>query len=254
MLAKFRKWMNFNPPPTHDMDGWNEFEDEFKKEAPIRYFIKYFIVLKIGGFFASLSHIGWAIRYRTVSKYHIVNTQLEPGYHEVDTRMLHASFELLVDYVEIECANMVGVADKGKLAPNSIRGWKDKHLPSIMKVKEFRSRELGIQHLQWETTLNAAELNEYERSPQQAAKAVQILILYTWWKDVYPNREEVPHPDRESVHFLEFLSKKWKKKNPEASAKIEAWSRSVYEQELDWDKEEEEMLIALMKIRKGLWT
>jgi len=251
MLTKFRKWMNFNPPPTHDMDGWNEFEDEFKKEAPIRYFIKYSIVLRIGGFFASLSHIGWAIRYRTVSKYHIVNTQLEPGYQEIDTRMLHANFELLVDYVEIECANMAQIADRHELIAE--RGWKHSHFPRMLKIKEFRNRELGIQHLQWETTLNAAELSEYERSPQQAAKAVQILILYTWWKDVYPNREELPSPDRNSIG-LEFLSKKWKKANPKMSAKIDKWARDSHKQELDWDKEEEEMLIALMKIRKGLWT
>ena len=243
--------MNFNPPPTHDMDGWNEFEDEFKKEAPIRYFIKYHIVLQIGGFFASLSQIGWAIRYRTVSKYHIVNTLLEPGYQEIDTRMLHASFELLVDYVEIECANMAQIADRHKLIAE--RGWKHSYLPRMLKIKEFRSRELGMQHLQWETTLNAAELSEYERSPHQAAKAVQVIILYTWWKDVYPNREEIPAPDGERVG-LEFLSKKWKKANPKMSAEIGQWSKDSYQRELDWDKEEEEMLIALMKIRKGLWT
>jgi hypothetical protein len=235
--------MNFNPPVSLDMDGWNEFEDKFRKEAPVRYFIKYFIVLKIGDFFTWLSNIAWGIRYRTVRKYHLVNTKLNPGYHEIDTRMLHANFELLVDYVEIECANMAAIADS----------WQEKHIPSILKFKEQRSRELGFKHLQWEATLASAELSEFERSPDQAAKAVQIMILYTWWKDVYPNREILPPPDRGSLR-MKFLSKQWKKKNPEMSAKIDQWSRDAFEQETAWDKEEEEMLIALMKIRKGLWT
>ncbi len=243
--------MNFDPPSSLDMDGWNAWEEGFKKKAPVRYFIKYYIVLKIGGFFASLSHIGWAIRYRTVRKYHLVNTKLNPGYHEIDTRMLHANFELLVDYVEIECANMAQTVDRHELIAE--RGWKHSHLPRMMKIKEFRSRELGMRHLKWEATLASAELNEFERSPSQAARAVQIMILYTWWKDVYPNREELPSPDKNSVG-LEFLSKKWKKKNPEMSARIDQWARDVHTQESDWDKEEEEMLIALMKIRKGLWT
>lgn len=251
MLKQFRRWMNYYPPKALDMDGWNEFEDIFKREAKVRYFIKYFIVLKIGDFFNAVSLFAWGLRYRFYRKYHLVNTKLNPGYHEIDTRMLHANFELLVDYVEIECANMTRVADeRNEIAE---RGWKHSYLPAILKGNQIRNRELGMQHLRWEMTLNAAELSEFERNPGQAARAVQIIILYTWWKDVYPNRVELPSPDRNSVG-LEFLSKKWKKANPEMSAKIDTWARDSHAQELDWDKEEEEMLIALIKIRKGLWT
>jgi len=251
MLLKFTKWMNFDPPSSLDMDGWNEFESKFRKKAPIRYFIKYYIVLKIGDFFTWLLNVAWGVRYRTVNKYHLVNTKLNPGYHEIDTRMLHANFELLVDYVEIECANMAHVADRHKLVAE--RGWKHSYLPPILKSKEVRSREKGMEHLRWEATLASAELGEFERNPSQAARAIQVIILYTWWKDVHPNREELPSPDKESVG-LEFLSQKWKKKNPEMSARIDQWARDSHKQELDWDNEEEEMLIALMKIRKGLWT
>jgi len=251
MLLEFRKWMNFNPPNALDMDGWNTFEDKFRKKAPIRYFIKYFIAQRIGDVFSSLSRIAWSIRYRTVCKYHLVNTKLNPGYHEIDERMLHANFELIVDYVEIECANMADITDMARRITE--RGWKNAYLPKIMKVKEFRSRELGMQHLEWETTLASPSLDEMSRSPDQAARAVQVIILYTWWKDIYPNREALESPDRGSVG-LGFLSQKWKKENPEMSEKIQQWSIDSHTQELEWDKEEEEMLIALMKIRKGLWT
>jgi hypothetical protein len=243
--------MNFNPPNSLDMDGWNSFENEFRKKAPVRYLIKYGIVLKISYLFASLSHLAWAIRYRTVRKYHLVDTKLNPGYHEIDTRILHANFELLVDYVEIECANMVGVADRAELtAP---RGWRGDWFPRVMKLKEKRSRELGMQHLMWETTLASSKLDEMSRSPDQAARAVQVMILYIWWKDTFPNRKALESPDRGNTG-LEFLSRKWQKDNPEMNEKIHKWSVDSHIQELEWDKEEEEMLIALMKIRKGLWT
>ena len=240
--------MSFNPPNSLDMDGWNAFESEFKRKAPVRYLIQ-FIATQISYVFASLSRIAWSIRYRTVRKYHLVNTKLNPGYHEIDTRMLHANFELLVDYVEIECANMADINDRARL-PAPPGGW----LPRIMKVKEFRSRELGMKHLEWETTLSSPTLPELDRSPDQAARAVQVIILYTWWKDIYPNRKALEAPDRGDGVGLEFLSRKWQKANPEMNKKIHQWSIDSHTQEVEWDKEEEEMLMALMKIRKGLWT
>lgn len=252
MLKQFRKWMNFSPPDFLDMDGWNDFEDKFKKEAPVRYIIKYAIVRRIEHLFHRLDRITWNLRYRFVNKYHLVNTNLAPGYHEIDRRMLHANFELLVDFVEIECANMATAFDAE--ARKKALGWRW-HLPPLLRPAEFRSRELGMKHLEWETTLASPALNEIERSLDQASKAVQIIILYTWWKDAYPNRKELEAPDAPNDGVgLRFLSAKWKKANPECSAAFSQWSRDSFQQEQDWDKEEEEMLIALMKIRKGLWT
>ena len=253
MLDKFRKWMNFNPPAALDMDGWNDFEDEFKKEAPFRYFIKYAIVLRIEGVFSRLDRIAWKLRNTYIRKYHLVNTKLEPGYHETDTRMIHANFELLVDYVEIECANMATAFD-GEAREKAL-GWRYK-LPPLLRFKQFRSRELGMKHLEWETTLANPTLSEYERNLGQAQKAVQVIILYTWWKDAYPKREgpEYPLERDDDDKPLRFLSAKWKKENAEKSEQISQWSKDTYEQELEWDKEDEAMLITLMKIRKDLWT
>jgi hypothetical protein len=250
MLTKFRKWMNFNPPESLDMDGWTEFTAKFKKEARVRYFFTEVLGDKLAAIKYILRDAAWAIRYRTVSKFHLVDTKLKPGYHEIDERMLHANFELLVDYVEIECANMATVFDDE--ARKKVYGWRRK-IPSILRIKEFRSRELGMKHLEWEASLVDPELGEYERSPSQAARAIQIMILYTWWKDVYPARDELEPPDSGELG-LRFLSHKWKSENPEMAEKIAQWSRDSIEQEIAWDKEEEEMLIALMKIRKGLWT
>lgn len=232
------------------MDGWNEFRAKFKKEARIRYFFTKILGEKFRLIGFILTELVWSIRYRTIRRFHLVDTKLNPGYHEIDERMLHANFELLVDYVEIECANMATVFNDE--AREKHWGWRDK-IPSVLRIKERRSRELGMKHLEWETTLSRPSLNKDERNPGQAARAVQAIILYTWWKDVYPNRQEIESPDR-GEHGLSILSAQWKKDNPEMAAKIKQWTKDSFQQELDWDQEEEKMLIALMRIRKGLWT
>ena len=42
------------------------------------------------------------VKYRTVSKFHVVDTGLEPGYYDKDHLMIHACFTLLVQFVEKE--------------------------------------------------------------------------------------------------------------------------------------------------------
>ncbi|MEM3097251.1 MAG: hypothetical protein QXU32_00810 [Nitrososphaerales archaeon] len=45
----------------------------------------------------------WAIDCRFIHRYNIVKIRsLKPGYYDIDTRMLHAMFDLLVEYVENE--------------------------------------------------------------------------------------------------------------------------------------------------------
>jgi hypothetical protein len=52
----------------------------------------------------SISEAKWWVLHRLVPKhrYHVVNTGLRPGYHDIDERILHASMALLCDYVEAE--------------------------------------------------------------------------------------------------------------------------------------------------------
>jgi hypothetical protein len=49
-----------------------------------------------------LQNFLWAIRYRTYKKFHVVKTDLKPGYHDIDQRIVHANFCLLCEYVEKE--------------------------------------------------------------------------------------------------------------------------------------------------------
>lgn len=49
---------------------------------------------------------------RFVDETHVLPTRLKKGvYHEMHDRVLHASFEALVDWVEIECASFMAVVE-----------------------------------------------------------------------------------------------------------------------------------------------
>jgi len=161
------------------------------------------------------------VRFRTSRRYHIVNTGMEPGYYDTDTRMLHVNFNLLVDFVEIEKAWMNIWSD----------GFKYSKLPWFdRKFRRFRSPEDGIAYLNWEI--------EQTSCPGQSKAAKTILEIYTWWKETRPNR---PDPYVEANYYEVF---KDDLVEVQRVRKIEA----------KYDKEDEQMLIRLIKIRQFLWT
>jgi len=161
--------------------------------------------------------VWWWILHRTFKRFNKVELRsLKPGYYDSDDRMLHACFQLLVDFVEKE-------------KPFEWWGWDQ--VPGNMPPE-----------------------------------AVEIRALYAWWKESYLKRvtplEQLPQELCPSPFST------WKRKTdgscsfgPEESAWQEfeypAYSQAVRETlELEnrWDKEEEENLIRLMKIRTYLWT
>lgn len=248
MYKKFIKWMAFNPPTALSWDGWDDFRKNFKQKAPIRYFIANILIENIRKPFIRIKYKFSDLRSR-LRRFDRVQTDLKPGYYDVDTRMLHACFSLLTDYVEIECAWMEVVFDKEKLA--QFLGPR-RFIPRLFR-RGIRSRKYGMQHLHWETTLADANLDPNEQCPGQADEAEKIIVLYTWWKDIRPNRVEIEAPNKGEIG-LEILSDRWKKDNPEMSKKMSQWSKDSSAQDDKWDAEDTKMLIELMKIRKGLWT
>lgn len=75
----------------------------------------------------AFKNIKWWVIYRTTERYHIVKTGLKPDYYETDKRMLHACFNLLKEFVEVELAhlqflNMHGTKPK-KISPVWGKSW-----------------------------------------------------------------------------------------------------------------------------------
>lgn len=248
LYKKFSAWMHFNPPGALTGEGWYSFRKEFKSNAPIRYFIAHDLVKKcvypIKWKYESISD--W-VRYRTYDRYHIVNTGLEPRYYERDTLMLHVNFSLLVDYVEC------GLAWKSYWTEQQPDRWKREHIPFYNYIKPLRRPDLGLKHLAWESTLDDPSLPAYEQSPQQAKRAREVLKLYDWWKNIRPARKEiVPKRPDGSDDFFSLFGNNFKN-TPEGKAYMRDLKR-MSAQEAKWDKEDDAMLIRLMKIRRGLWS
>lgn len=91
----------------------------------------------------------------------------------------------------------------------------------------------------------------------QAETAQEIVELYRWWTEVYPNRPEPMdasgwsnYCDNQRERGIDFLDE-----DPEAdkwdTAKMHDTMR---EMEKAYEAEDTEMLIRLIKIRASLWT
>ena len=168
-------------------------------------------------------------------RYHIVNTGLKPNYYDIDTRMLHACFSLLVEYVETE-------------------------LPSMSSDKNLSPREAGLQHLDWAINYNnniEADAHEWDRMNESQVNAAKITKeLYLWWKDEYPTYEDLEcesSPDISALG-LEVFKESWRKTHVEEYAAWRDWCDRTNELEAQHNAKEQEMLHKLMEIRQSLWT
>jgi hypothetical protein len=87
---------------------------------------------------------------------------------DADTRILHANFQILVDYVERELAWMQLIVE------DKVR-WYHRW------VSIRNARELALKYLHWEITQVGGE---------QGQSAQAIKDLYLWWKDERPSRKD----------------------------------------------------------------
>lgn len=171
--------------------------------------------------------IRWYCRNRFIDKTHYLRTGLAPGcYHDFETRLLHGMFEALVDFVEKELASKQAAYAENR----NFRG---------------RSRALGMARLEWEASLKldascgvGEDDKEFGQPTNQAIAAVETRALYEWWKDTRPNRKD-PYEEFSELSAREFAREH---------------GAAAYQAERDFAKEDEAMMIRLVKLREGLWA
>lgn len=256
-------------PEAATAKGWKEWERTAMREQPVAYWINEVAIdrivrnlTKVTGFYNDLRY---GIKYRFFDRYHLINTGLNPGYHDADERMLHGMFNLLVDFVEIEKAWMHVVFDREEREKRKYPWW------SIgwTRFKSFRDPEAGIDHLRWETTLDNPDLSQAERSSTQAQTARELLVLYYWWKDVRPKRldpmdasgwsdycdqrrKASSEKNNGDPDFWDFIDTE--DDSPEERAKTSEILEKCRKIDEEYAQEDEEMLIRLIKVRKAMWT
>jgi hypothetical protein len=143
---------------------------------------------------------------------------LNEQWHDRDEVLLHAMFQILVDFVEGEEPRVL-VDD-----PH----WYD-HATCPEEIVALKRQE---------------DSNK------------EIRALYKWWTEVYPNRKD-PLDEYDGPDWCDMIGNEEKRKafdNSEAGKKWDEVCKLHRKTEEEWHAEETDMMTRLIKIRGCLWT
>jgi hypothetical protein len=254
-----------------ELKAWNDWEEYARATHPVRYWIVEEGLDAVQDFLnwpaTQINSVRYWLNNRFISRTHaLTSSSLKRGqYHELDTRILHCVFDELVNFVEVEkawmqvCWGDAATRDKYAL-PFWRRQWWTRWF------REWRCPQAGLDHLAWEIALTDEEFldddKKHEAKPtSQAIKAQEILDLYTWWTQVRPVRPD-PYEASGWTAYCEASREATGGKltfdGRNDSAELKQMSKDAHKRldqmAADYDAEDTERLIQLIRIRKGLWT
>lgn len=231
------KWLGApRRPPGATMKEWRDFDRNQKHNFPLQENIEDFLSwLQNVVLFPSdvVYTIRCYIRNRFIDKIHVLQTDLEPGqYYDYDSRLLHGMFNSFVQFIE---------------------------------------HEQTLENLKWELTLTneyewlcdeeAKQQPDYGKATPQAISAQEKLALYTWWKETRPARVDAyeasgykdwssKNRNEEDGMWSTLIDDEDTEKQETRSTLFKKW-REIDDQ---YDKEDEDMMIRLIRIRQTCWT
>ena len=255
--------------------GTSEQWDDWTTQAQMKHNFRYWIAEEALGHIQDfvtwpqrkIHDIKHYINNRWVSRTHSLTAHprdIKPGqWQDVGNRFLPCLFNELVDFVEIETAwSHIAWGDKEARAkynpPFWASGW--------WRWRVWRSPQAGLDHLDWAMALTNAEWLEGDKKGEavptnQALAAKEIKELYTWWTTVYPNRPDPydasgwsDHCDAMRIKYNGKLFSSLTKKDPADKKASDKGLKLLHKIEKDYEKEEEAMLIRLIRVRNSLWT
>jgi hypothetical protein len=265
--GKFANWLRGVESPgaatSEEWDVWTRFA---KTMHPFRYWLADTGLRTLEDIWCWLPNRINDVRYylnnRYTTKTHALTSNLPRGqWHEFETRLLHSAFDTFVDFIEIETAWNHCMWDDAARKKYRMPWWRGQWWTRWFC--EWRRAEAGVAHLEWEMTLKNVEWvdesdPEYGKPTHQAVAAKEKWALYYWWKYVRPHRAD-PYDYTGWSAYCEELrqdhGENWlfnkHKKDPERSRELLDRINKLEEQ---YNSEDEEMLIRLVKLRKSLWT
>ena len=268
-IGPFADWLRGTPSPgalTHQ--GWKEWRAEAEARHPIRYWLADEGLDYLQRFFYYIPDQLYAIKYyvnnRWITKTHALTASASDiprgEWRDVGSRFLPCLFNELRDFVEVELA-WWHIAWEG-------REFRKKYNPPFWATGWFRWRtwrcpEAGLDNLAWQMGLTNDWLDDdhpdRHKPSRQADTAKEILALYKWWTETYPNRpdpmeasgwsdycEQIRQSGRD---FLDFEDRTPEER--EQSGRALDLSNEIEDK---YNKEDEEMMIRLIRIRHALWT
>ena len=269
-IGKFADWLRGTPKlKCGTSEEWDAWYVTAAKAHPIRYWIAeegldylqnfvYYIPDK-------LNDVRYYINNRWVTRSHSLTAHprdIRPGaWCDVGNRFLPCLFNELVDFVEVEQAWHHCIwSDEAKTkfdVPWYRSGW--------LRWRTWRCPEAGLEYLRWAETLTNEEFLEegekHKAEPTYQAKAAkEIIELYTWWTVTYRNR---PDPYDASGWTAACEAQRLanggrlsfsEPKDPVLKKASDKAHKLLQKIEEAYEKEDEAMMIRLIKIRGSLWT
>lgn len=291
-LSKFAHFLQrkfaIEKPKAATREDWRKWKKECKAKNKFIFWLTEECFDSVQNFvmypFKKLSDLRYAVRARFYSRHYMMDTKLDRWkYHEVDTRMLHGLFETLVDFIEIEKAWMMVwcAKDEKEIKELGFKWYESNWWTNWMFEK--RHPEAGLKHLEWEMNLKnddsyfghhkesieeAKAKGIYGEMTHQAKAAKEQFDLYNWWKNERPKRLD-PYDESGWNAYWQKKEALAKEKNAEfdeldileeaansdeLKEERQLTFRKIHEIEEAYEKEDEEMMIRLIKLRRSLWT
>ena len=229
-MKKFINWLRFNPPFALSLEDWEAFRREFKKSAPVRYFLTEVIYKRtrsrvLNSIRRIQDRVGFFIDPPNIIRIPVSDRESH-GCHDL---MLISAFTVLVNYVEID----LGVME----TPMEERPWKNRWLHFLNYSYRIGKRQPanGIRHL----IAEAEHIKQFY--PDRAVFYEDALTLYLWWTITRKSRKlpEYPFKGQELTD-----SEKYKI--------IKDHSKLIQETHEKWLEEDNRMLSKLVLVMKDL--
>jgi len=271
--TKFADWLRGTPKPyAGTAEEWCDWK-KIAKTKKIRYWLTEEGLDSLQNFVRwpldLFNNVRYYVDNRWVVETHALTSNLKRGqWHDLDTRLLHACFDELVNFVEVEQAwHAIACSDEER------KKYKTPWYRKIFCLGFWRCPEAGLAHLEWAAGLKNDEDWIDKTDPgfgqptHQALAAQQTMRLYKWWKEERPQRPDpmdasgwsdyceerrqaVRAENGDDDDFL-WIGCDKDELDRERSSKILEICRKMEQERED---EDTEMLICLIKIRKSLWS
>lgn len=272
--SKFADWLRGTTKGgAKTAEGWHEWETRAKKDFPVRWWLaeEGLDILQTIVYWPTdqLYALKYYVNNRYITRTHSLSAHprdIKPGtWCDVGNRFLPCLFNELVEFVEVELAWWhLAWADKEERAKYNMPWW----AVGWWRVRAWRCPQAGLDNLKWQSELVWKEDECEPGSPNigkptpQAERAIEILALYRWWTEVYRNRPDPMDASGWSAYCNacrdESGSSTWltlaETKNKDLKKQGDKAHKLLRKIEADYEKEDESMMIRLIKIRNSLWT
>jgi hypothetical protein len=268
-------WIRGTPSPEAETsEGWDDWINRAKTAHPVRYWLADEGLDYLQKFVFWIPDQLYALKYyvnnRWVTRTHALTAHardIKPGeWRDVGNRFLPCLFNELQDFVEVELAWWhIAWSDKQERARYAAPFW----AVGWWRWRTWRCVQAGLDNLEWQRNLRWDEDEGFEpgdanigKLTPQAVKAQELLDLYTWWTQIYRNRPDPyeasgwtavcdEYREENGAGVLGILRDT---KNKDLKKRKDRASKLLTKIEAAYEKEDEDMMIRLIRVRHGLWT